>query len=422
MAGTVTRPIPSRMLTCDALEGPEATGAPGARAIHVAAPPSRRTSASRFLLLADPDAEWSRRLAMVQEARHFVHLVTYYVGLDRWAHELLDALAAARKRGVQVLLGIDAFGQRLAGQLLSRAERVELQARLAALGPAVRYYRPPSRLQRALGAGQHIKIQLSDAGEALHGSSNISRRSFDPAQWKEVSFSLWGPAALAALDVVGMLFPGAVRHEHRALVASAAGERAAVALEYWWHDPNRAAPPLAPVAGVKNPLTQRLIEAIDGATVSIRATSFYFKPCAPLAAAFARAARRGVRVDVFHSHRDALVESALPWMAAAADYRRWHAAGVTIHESARGEHSKLLLVDAAELAIGSYNFEHAAHDRLAELMVFVRDAQVLRQAGALFDALRADPDNQVVDAAAFARVPASLRARTALLSPLRRWV
>jgi len=410
------------MLTRNVFEGPDTARAPVAGDVRAAAPPTRRTSASRFLLLADPDVEWSRRLAMVREARCFVHLVTYYVGLDRWAYELLDALAAAQQRGVQVVLGIDAFGQRLAGQLLNRAQRAELQAVLAALGSAVRYYRPPSRLQRALGAGQHIKVQISDAGEALHGSSNISGRSFDPAQWKEVSFSLWGPAALAALDLVAALFPGAVRDDHRALVAAAAGDRGEVPLEYWWHDPNSVASPLAPVAAARNPLTQRLKDAIDSATASIRATSFYFKPCAPLAAAFARAARRGVRVEIFHSHRDALAESALPWMAAAADYRRWHAAGVTIHESARGEHSKLLLVDGAELAIGSYNFEHAAHDRLAELMVFVRDAQVLRQAGALFDALRADPDNQVVDAAAFARVPVSLRARTALLSPLRRWV
>jgi hypothetical protein len=64
----------------------------------------------------------------------------------------------------------------------------------------------------------------------------------------------------------------------------------------------------------------------------------------------------------------------------------------------------------------------AAHDRLAELMVFVRDAPVIQQADALFDALRADPDNSVVDAAAFAREPLALRARTALFSPLRRWI
>ncbi len=384
--------------------------------------PARHTVASRFLLHTDPTVEWARRLAMIREARHFVHLVTYYVGHDRWALELIDALAAAQRRGVAVMLGIDAFGQRLGTRLLSEAQRADLALRLAALGPAVRYYRPPSRLQRVLGAGQHIKIQLSEAGEALHGSSNISQRSFDPAQWKEVSFSLWGPAALAALDTIATLFPGAVTDAHRVLTAATAGEGGALALEYWWHDPNRPPAPLAPVAGVQNPLTQRLIEAIDGASASIRATSFYFKPCAALAAAFVRAAQRGVAVEIFHSHRDALVESVLPWMAAAADYRRWHGAGVTIFESVRGEHSKLLLVDDAELAIGSYNFEHAAHDRLAELMVFVRDAQVLAQTRALFKALRVDPDNRVVDATAFARAPLSLRARTALFSPLRRWI
>jgi len=388
--------------------------------LHLA--PARHTTASRFLLLADPAVEWARRLAMIREARHFVHLTTYYVGHDRWARELTDELAAAQRRGVQVLLGIDAFGQQLGTRLLGAARRADVAQRLAALGPAVRYYRPPSRLQRVLGAGQHVKIQFSDAGEALHGSSNISERSFDPTHWKEVSFSLWGPAAVVALEAVAQLFPGAVTDDQRAIAVAAAGGRGALPLEYWWHDPNRPAAPLAPVAGVKNPLTQRLVEAIDRAGVSIHATSFYFKPCAALAAAFARAARRGVVVEIFHSHRDALVESVLPWMAAAADYRRWHDAGVTIYESLRGEHSKLLLVDGAELAIGSYNFEHAAHDRLAELMVFVRDAQVLEQARALFDVLRADPDNRLVDAPAFAREPRSLRARTALFSPLRRWI
>jgi cardiolipin synthase A/B len=384
--------------------------------------PVRSTVASRFLLLQDPAIEWARRMAMIREARHFLHLVTYFVDHDPWGIELLDELALAQRRGVAVMLGIDRFGQYLGGQLHSPWQRQDLQARLAALGPAVRFYQPPSRLQRVLGAGQHIKIQLSDAGEALHGSSNITRRSFDPTQWKELSFSLWGPAAAAALEPIDALFPGAVPDAHRGLLTQAADPGAALPLEYWWHDPNQHASRLAPLTRVDNPLTQRLVESIDRAGTSVQATSFYFKPCASLAAAFVRAARRGVRVEIFHSHRDALVESVLPWLAAAAAYPDWHAAGVTIHESTRGEHSKLLLVDGAELAIGSYNFEHAAHDRLAELMVFVRDTEVLRQARAVFDALRADPDNRVVDGPAYAREPWALRARSTLFSPLRRWV
>jgi cardiolipin synthase A/B len=382
---------------------------------------ARQTAASRFLLLTRPDDEWARRLQMVRQARHFIHLTTYYVCGDRWALELLDALADAQRRGVEVLLGIDAFGQQLGCRMLGRDERAAMKSRLAALGSAVRYYRPPRRLQRVFGAGQHIKIQLSDAGEALHGSANISRRSFDASQWKEVGFSVWGPAAVAAFDMVDGLFPAAVNPAHRTLLEDAAGGCGGLPIEYWWHDPNRAATALAPLADHVNPLTRRLVALIDTATTSVRATSFYFKPCAALAAAFTHATRRGVEVEIFHSHRGALVESVLPWMAAAADYGRWHGAGLTIHESARGEHSKLLLVDGAELAIGSYNLEHAANDRLAELMVFVRDADVLAQAHRLFDALRADPDNTLADAAAWARLPWSLRARAALFSPLRHW-
>ncbi len=395
----------------------------GAEAAAAAEPlaPSRRARASRFLLLTAPEEEWSRRIAMIRSARSFVQVVTYYVGADRWAFELLDELIAAQRRGVAVLLGVDALGQRLGNQLIDPDARAGLDARLAALGSAVRIYRPPVRLQRLLGAGQHVKIQLSEAGEALHGSSNLSARSFEVSQWKEVSFSLWGHAALAAFDVVGTLFPGATSPDQRAQLAAATGKGGDIPLEYWWHDPNRPATPFAPLASVVNPLTQRLVASIDAARRTVRATSFYFKPCEPLAAAFERAARRGVAVEVFHSHRDALVESAMPWMAAACDYRRWHAAGITIHESLRGEHSKLLLIDDTELAIGSYNFEHAAHDRLAELMVFVRDESVLGQAAALFDTLRTDPDNTVVDAAAYARTPLTLRTRTALFTPLRRW-
>ena len=51
-------------------------------------------------------------------------------------------------------------------------------------------------------------------------------------------------------------------------------------------------------------------------------TSFYFKPVEPLLAALVAAARRGVQVEVHHSHRDALPATDLAWIAAAAHYDR----------------------------------------------------------------------------------------------------
>ena len=63
--------------------------------------------------------EWARRLQMIRAAREFLYLSTYYIEYDAYGIELLEALAAAQGRGVQVHLLIDAFGQRLGGVLMS---------------------------------------------------------------------------------------------------------------------------------------------------------------------------------------------------------------------------------------------------------------------------------------------------------------
>lgn len=63
-------------------------------------------------------------------------------------------------------------------------------------------------------------------------------------------------------------------------------------------------------------------------------------------------------------------------------------AGVRIHEHRRGEHSKIVLIDDAWAAFGSYNFEDAAHDRLGELMLESRDPRAVEPLRAIFDELR----------------------------------
>lgn len=142
----------------------------------------------------------------------------------------------------------------------------------------------------------------------------------------------------------------------------------------------------------------------------------------PLASALVAAARRGVCVEVHHSHRDALPESELPWIAAAAHYRRFLRAGVRLYENRHGEHSKIVLVDDAHVAFGSYNFEHAAHDRLAEAMLASRDPRAVDPARAIFSQLRQHPDNARVTAAGLLDLPARLRTKRALLGPLKRWM
>ena len=95
---------------------------------------------------------------------------------------------------------------------------------------------------------------------------------------------------------------------------------------------------------------------------------------------------------------------------------------MTIVENRRGEHSKVVLVDRAWAAFGSYNFEHAAHDRLAEAMLASRDARAVAPVLGIFAELDRDPDNVRVTREALRALPARLRVKRALLGPFKRWM
>ena len=101
-------------------------------------------------------------------------------------------------------------------------------------------------------------------------------------------------------------------------------------------------------------------------------------------------------IEIHHSHRDALPATDLAWIAAAAGYPKLLDAGVRIYENRAGEHSKIVLVDDAWAAFGSYNFEDAAHDRLAEAMLATRHPAAVAPARGIFGMLRRDPRNTPV--------------------------
>lgn len=382
------------------------------------------TSASALLPLWDRAAEWERRLSMVREARWFLYLSTYYVEYDAYGRAMLAALVAAQRRGVAVNLLVDGFGQRLGGVLMSRQDRAALSAMLDELrqaGGIVTIYRPAHALQRWLGGGQHVKIQVSETGEAVFGSSNLSRSSFEG--WNEYSVSLHGPVAhtlLASYREIG----GTVDEAHLDHLAGIpACDETDLALEYWICNPNTRQGPGGPLGWRgPNPVTDGFVERIAAARRHVWLTSFYFKPVDALAAALVDAARRGVEVEVYHSHRDALPATELAWIASAAHYERMLSAGVRVFENRHGEHSKIVLIDGDWAAFGSYNFEHAAHDRLAEAMLISRDPRATGPAAAIFAELRRHPDNVLVTAEALHALPARLRAKRRLLGPFKRWM
>ena len=383
-----------------------------------------RTTASSFVPLWDRQAEWARRMEMVRQARKFLYQTLFYIEYDAYGREMLDALLDAQRRGVRVQLIIDGFGQRLGGVLMTRADRTALAAALAALrvaGAVVTMYRPPRFVQRQLAGGHHVKIQVSEAGEAILSSGNVTKSSFEG--WNEYAMAVRGAVVLVLLESCALI-GGVVSPEHVArLQAVAATEREDITLDYWFCNPNLHQG-LTGALGWWGPnaLTDRMIEMVDASQRSLRSTSFYFKPTEPLMAAVLRAAQRGVEVEVFHSHRDALPATDLAWIAAAASYPRLLDAGVALYENRRGEHSKIVLVDDEWAACGSYNFEDAAHDRLAEAMLASRDERVVAPARAIFDELRDSADNARVTPETVRQWADRARRRVGRYGRFKRWM
>ena len=361
---------------------------------------------------------------MVRQSRSFLYLSTFYIEHDAYGVGMLTELMAAQRRGVAVNLLIDGFGQRLGGVLMSVEHQADLAARLTALGregAIITTYNPARRMQRWLGGGQHVKIQVSEAGEALFGSSNLSRSSYEG--WNEYSVALRGPVVRTLLESYREI-GGIVNDSHLRQLNEVGDDGSAdLMLDYWLCNPN-ACQGLAGPLGWRGPnvVTDRLVGRIATAERSINITSFYFKPVEPLLAALIAAARRGVQIEVYHSHRDALPATDLAWIAAAAHYDRLLAAGVVIYENRHGEHSKIVLIDEEWVAFGSYNFEHAAHDRLAEAMLVSDDPRATQPADEIFAALRRDPDNLLVTPKIVAEWPARLKTRRVLFGPFKRWM
>ena len=383
-----------------------------------------RLTATALCPLWNRAAEWERRLRTIREARRFLYLSTYYLEYDEYGAELLARLLEAQGRGVAVNLLIDGFGQRLGGVLMSLEVKAVLRDRLDALraaGAAVTVYRPPRAMQRRLGGGQHVKIQVSDEGEAIFGSSNVTRTSFEG--WNEYSVALRGTVVRALLESYRTI-GGEVDPAHlRDLDRRAAGTPGDIDLDYWICNPNLHQGRRGPL-GWRGPnvVTERMLDMVNAATRRIELTTFYFKPAPALLDALLAAARRGVEIEIHHSHRDALPATDLAWIAAAAGYPKLLDAGVRIYENRAGEHSKIVLVDDAWAAFGSYNFEDAAHDRLAEAMLATRHRAAVAPAREIFDLLRADPLNAPVGRGFRRDLPAGLRLRLALLGPFKRWM
>ena len=379
--------------------------------------------AHSFEMLRDRQEEWQRRIALLEQAQHFIYVSTYYLQWDQYGTRFLEALLQASARGVHVVLVLDSFGQKLCGLAMGPWDKDLLNEKLEELraaGGEVSSYSPAYRSQRWIGGGQHIKIQVTDKGLAMFGSSNISLDSYE--RWDELSVVVSGSVTLAMLDTFACI-DIEVRPEDRAMLEDRCRKQTnqPILFDFGAFNPN-------PLSGARTPFLRRttnsqtlgIAQAIREAQESILITCFYYKPPPLLRQEILNARARGVRVAIYHSHLEALSEMRLSWLASAVDYPSLFNAGVEIYESLNGEHSKTVLVDDKLAMLGSYNFEHAADDRLAEATLVSTDHRVVAAIRGIIEECELRFEQITKDD--FENLPSSLHWQRQLVRPFKRWV
>jgi cardiolipin synthase len=316
---------------------------------------------NRVTVLRDGPDTFAATFAAIHAAQHYLYL-EYYIFEDVSfnGEQLSDLLIARQQQGVQIDVIYDGIGS------LSTPDA--LFDRLRRAGIRVRQFNPIGTSPFSINDRDHRKILIADGQSGIIGGVNLSvdyesgsgggsapdteRAPVTPAApahepWHDVDLRIDGPAVreLKQLFEQHWISQGGSAAE---LIASVEALTA------------RGDEVVRVIGSQGGQLTPRyyatLISAIRSAAAHIWVTAAYFVPTHQEYRALARAARRGVDVQLLlPSHSD----SGPALAAQHSHYADLLKAGVKIYERSDGIlHSKTVVVDGVWSIVGSSNFDH----------------------------------------------------------------
>jgi len=322
--------------------------------------------------LVDGDAAFPAMLEAIAGARRSITLATYIFDGDQVGRRFVDALAAARARGVEVRVLIDAAGVRY--------HRPPAHKLLRAAGVPCALFLPMRRaFPRYWNLRNHRKVMVVDGALAFTGGINLRVHHWfalaPAAPTHDLHFRLTGPVVAQLQEVFVDDW------------AFATGE--ALAGAPWF---------AAPIAGgavharalpegpddESDPVPWTILTALGVARRRVCVVSPYFLPDPPLVAALDAAALRGVQVDVVIPARtnfrfvDAAVRGGL-WQLRDHGVRIWMTPPPF-------DHTKLMTIDGAWALLGSSNWDPRSMRLNFELDVEAYDRELVAALDALIDA------------------------------------
>jgi cardiolipin synthase len=351
---------------------------------------------NRVTPLHNGEQAYPEMLTAIVAARDTIWLESYIFDAGVVATQFVDALAEARKRGVQVRVLLDGIGEwswRAGGSSMLRAAGIPTRTFLP-----LRLWPPFLHINLR----DHRKLMTVDGVVAYAGGMNIS----------DIHNLASGDDAMADLHY---RFEGPVVQQFEEVFA-----------EHWRFaaretlNPARPSPPAGnahcrvmtdgPNDNVDR-LELLLLGALAIAHERVSIMTPYFIPTAELRGALQSAALRGVQIELVLPKR-----SDQWWVDGAT--RRWLPALLgprlrTWYRPAPWAHSKLLLIDDYYALVGSANLDPRSLRLNFELMVEIYDRDLVRDQRAHFDEVR-DGSTEVT-LAALRRRPLAARLRDSVL-------
>ena len=317
--------------------------------------------------LAGGDEAYPAMIAAIATAERHVALSSYIFDNDPAGREFVASLSAARRRGVEVRVLVDAVGARYSRPSIGSALRPESIPIEYFLGNIVGFRLPYAQLRN------HRKILVVDGETAFTGGMNIragfttSHAGRDPD--RDMHFRLRGPVAghLLAVFADDWFFETGEKLEGdpwKAGAATAAGDSFARVV---------VSGPDSRVAATH----AMIMGALAAARERVAICSPYFLPDQQLVAALAVTAMRGVAVDIVIPAANNL---RLVDFAMTAQLDQVIAPGCRVFRAAGPfDHAKLLTVDSRWAYVGSSNVDPRSHRLNFEIDVEVFDADFARR-------------------------------------------
>jgi cardiolipin synthase len=295
-------------------------------------------------LMRNGDEAYPVMLQAIAEAKVSIGLTSYIFRADAAGKPFIEALIAAKDRGVEVRVIVDGIGS---GYFFSMAAFL-LQRGGVRVARFMHSWLPWRTA--FLNLRNHKKILVVDGKRGFIGGLNISDHNLQAADprtaVRDMHFDVTGPvvAQIAEAFVLDWEF--------------ATGEE--LVGETWFPAPDECGPTLARVitSGPDQDIEKiefMFLQAISTAQRQIKIITPYFLPDERLVAALELAAMRGVDVDiVIPENSDHLV---MDW-AVMAHVAPLLIAGVKMWRAPQPfEHSKLMTIDGGWSLVGSANWD-----------------------------------------------------------------